>query len=347
MEIQLKPTTPDDVIDLMDASFASAALGAAMELGLFWLLDDQPLESDGVARALGIPPIRCYYWLQLLCRTGLIQRGSKGYEPAAAARSAILAVYDRDSWAVLAEEARQRLSGLYNLACRIRERSSPREVPEGAPPMYVRQMTEDQQRARRFIRMLYDIHHRLAEELAGALDLKGVKRLMDLGGGSGVVSLALARAYPELTAVVVDITNVCAVGREIAVENSLDERVSYHAIDFSRDDLPAGFDVVLECDVNIYTEELFQKVRKSLNPGGRFIIVDQFAPAEGAAPPARLHWAFEHSLVSPEFVFPTAARMQDLLVTTGFQLIGESSFRPEPRPCRRFVEGLVIVEARK
>jgi hypothetical protein len=34
----VNPTTPDDVFELIDGSVASAAVGAAMEHGLFWLL---------------------------------------------------------------------------------------------------------------------------------------------------------------------------------------------------------------------------------------------------------------------------------------------------------------------
>lgn len=37
-----------------------------------------------------------------------------------------------------------------------------------------------------------------------------MRRLMDLSGGSGVVSQALLQRHPELTAAVVDIANVCA-----------------------------------------------------------------------------------------------------------------------------------------
>ncbi len=41
----MKPVTTDDVFDLMDASFTSAALGTALELGLFWLLESRPIEA--------------------------------------------------------------------------------------------------------------------------------------------------------------------------------------------------------------------------------------------------------------------------------------------------------------
>jgi predicted TPR repeat methyltransferase len=197
--------------------------------------------------------------------------------------------------------------------------------------MYLDQMAEDPERARHFTRMLYELHQPLADELAGFLDLSGVDRLMDLGGGSGAMSLALLRRYPKLTVTVVDIANVCAAGSEIAAENSLEDRITFHPADFLQDELPSRFDVVLECDVNVYSEE----------------IVDQFAPAEGVAPPSRLHWAFEGSLTSPEFVFPTAARIQGQLERAGFRLLSEDPIYLKSEACTRFMEGLMVVEARK
>ena len=247
----MKPATPDDVLDLMDAPFAAVAVGAALELGVFWLLDKQPLHSEGVARELGIPPIRCDYWLQLLFQAGLIEQGPRGYEPSSTARAAILDVYSENTWALLAQEARERLPGLRDLPIHIREPGSAWEALGLKAPAYA-QMAEDAERARRFTRMLYELHQPLADELAEFLDLNGVDRLMDLGGGSGVMSLALVRRNPHLTAVVLDIASVCTAGGEIADEHALGDRIAYHAADFLREELPAGFDMVLECDVGVY-----------------------------------------------------------------------------------------------
>jgi len=63
----------------------------------------------------------------------------------------------------------------------------------GRQRSYVERMVEDAARARRFTRMLYEIHEPMAVALAGQLDLRGVGRLMDLGGGSGVVAMDLLR----------------------------------------------------------------------------------------------------------------------------------------------------------
>jgi len=105
------------------------------------------------------------------------------------------------------------------------------------------------------------------------LDLTGVHQLMDVGGGSGVVSIALLRKYPDLAATVIDIENVCIAGREIAGENSLSERITYHPANFTQDDLPGGFDMIMLCDVGVFGEEFFLRLWKSLNPGGRLVIV--------------------------------------------------------------------------
>ncbi len=194
--------------------------------------------------------------------------------------------------------------------------------------------------------MLHELHQPLAAELVARLDLGGVNSLMDLGGGSGVVSLAFLRRYPRLRATVVDITNVCDAGREIAAEYSLADRITYHAADFLRDELPSGFDMVLECDVNVYSVPLFRRVRDSLNSGGRFVVVDQLAPAEGVAPAARVHWALEGSLRDPSFQFPTAAMIRDQLHEAGFRNLSESSLPSAPSSCSRMSGGMVVIEAR-
>ena len=97
MESTMRPSSADDVLDLMDVSFHSAALGAALELGLFWLLDDQPLDAEQVAQELAIPLKRCRYWLQLLGQIGLIEEDPGGYQLSSTARVGILEAYSRET----------------------------------------------------------------------------------------------------------------------------------------------------------------------------------------------------------------------------------------------------------
>jgi SAM-dependent methyltransferase len=331
----------------MDAPFRSVALSTAMELGLFWMLEDSPTDAVGVAVALGIPMARCRYWLQLLEDAGLLERDGTVYKPSEVARHSILRVLSQESWALLAEETRRRLPSLRDLTLHIRDSGSVWPALGLEPPMFYADMAKDPELAARFTRMLYELHEPLATDLSTRLNLQGVTRVMDLGGGSGVMSMALLRLHPRLNAVVVDIANVCAAGRRIAEANELQDRISYHPADFLTDDLPSGFDMVLECDVDVYSEALISKIWDALKPGGRFVIIDQLAPEEGTAPPTRVHWAFRGSLGDPRFRFLTADEVKAQLVKAGFEISSETPLPVVPEGPERVTRGMIMIEARK
>jgi len=322
--MSIKPKTTEEVFELLDASFTSAALGTAMELGLFWFLDKKPLNVKGISKELEIPVNRCRYWLQLLIKTGLIEKIPGGYAPTSKARTTILDAYGQETWAFLAREGRERFPAINDLPVNIRKPGSAWEAQGLTPPNYFTRLVESPERARSFTRMLYEIHLPMADEIAKILNMKKVTRLMDLGGGSGVVSIALLRKYSNITSVVIDIENVCKAGREIAKENSLQDRINYYEADFIHDDIPSGFDMILVCDVNVYSLEIFNKIKKALNSDGRLVIIDQFAPADNVAPRSRVHWAFQSSMINPDSAFPTADKVKTMLEGLGFKIFSEN-----------------------
>lgn len=335
--------TTDDIFDLMDSYVAAAALGAAMELGMFWLLEGGPLSAQEIARELQIPYRRCHYWLQVLESTGLIASEETGYALTSTARTAVLEVFSQETWSYLAAEGRGRLPAVLNLANRVREPISTWEAQGLQAPDYVTQIMESPERAERFTKMLYEIHQSLAEEIANALNLEGVRKVLDLGGGSGVVSTALLRRNPDLTATILDIPNVCVVGRQIARENGMDERITYLEADLLKDDLPSGYEVILQCDVGLSDEAYLRKIRSLLEPGGKLVIVDQFESSEGVMPRQWMYWAFLASMGDPDYEFGTSAELTESLREVGFEILTELTL-----PGRRFLtwdHDWVLVEA--
>lgn len=317
----MKPETTEDVLELMGGSIVSAALGAAMEWGVFWYLAEKPLPAANVARSLNIPLNRCHHWLQILCRLGLLEESEEGYAASGIAREAILNAQSQDTWAFQAYEDRRSSFYVQDLALNIGKPISTWQAVNLPPADYFQQVQEDPDYSARFTRKLYEIHIPLAEQLANILDLQGVKMLLDLGGGSGVVSFALLRKQHNLTSVVVDVENVCRAGREIASENKLEKRITYLVADFMQDDLPAGFDMVMLCDAGSFSEHLFRKIYDALNPEGRLVIVDKFSPDRTSAPPSRLSSAFLDSLKHPaeSINFTTAEAVQNRLQQAGFR----------------------------
>jgi len=314
--------TKEEIYGLLYASTPSVALGTAIETGLLWILAEKPLDGAGVAQALNIPLKRCHYWLQILHLLGILENNSGGFAPSALVREAILDVHSQESWQHLALDERERSNGVQNLPLYISEPGSiwtAQGLPK--PKDYVEKMRVNPERAREFTRMLFEVHQHLANQIAELLDMTGVQRMMDLGGGSGVVSMALLRKYPALSATIVDIENVCIAGREIAEEEGLSDRISYHPADFATSEFPTGFDLVLQCDVGVYFMALYQKLWRSLKPGGRLIFVEHFSSAENSAPATRVEWTFLDSLHNPDFCFPTAAQVKAQLTEIGFEIL--------------------------
>lgn len=332
-------TTNEEVYALLHAPAASAALGAAITKGLLWMLAEKPMSGEEVVQALNIPGKRGHYWLQYLQSFGILESVPQGYVPSSVARTAILDTYRRESWQHLVVDEQEKDACVHGLPQFISEPGSLWTIQglEG-PINYVGRMRASPERAREFTRMLFQVHRDLANQVAELLDLTGVERMMDLGGNSGVISMALLRKHPALTSTVVDIENVCVAGREIAEEEGLSDRISYHPAEFDTDEFPSGFDLVLQCDVAKYGIQLLRKLHRSLKPGGRLIFVDHFSPAENLAPTTNIEWTFLDSLHDPNFGFPTLDEVRTRLVQAGFKVSDEY---------QTLGKGLVVFQAHK
>jgi SAM-dependent methyltransferase len=257
----------EGVLALLDGYISSAMLIAAMEHGLFWLLEKRSRTPEEIAETLNLPLGRCRYWLQYLSTLGFITLESGKYSLTGKSRSGITDAFSQNTWSLLAGEARERFPPFQYFSPYLADPDSMWGWTGLEPPEYVQQMKADPARARRFTQMLYEIHQDLANGIAQQLNLTGVDRIMDLGGGSGVVTIALE-------ALIVDIPNVCDAGAEIVEAEGLSDRVQFLPADFLHDTLPVDFPLILECDVGVYNEIIFEKVRASLRPDGRYIILD-------------------------------------------------------------------------
>lgn len=119
-----------------------------------------------------------------------------------------------------------------------------------------------------------------APAMAAALDLAGVRRVLDVGGGSGGYSVALARAKPDLQATVLDLPEVTALTRSYVKAAGLEGRIVTVDGDIFKDRFGEGFDLVLISSiVHIYNAvenvAMFKKARAALRPGGR-VVVQEF-----------------------------------------------------------------------
>jgi (2Fe-2S) ferredoxin/SAM-dependent methyltransferase len=112
-----------------------------------------------------------------------------------------------------------------------------------------------------------------------ALGAGSVKRMLDVGGGSGAYAIAFAKANPQLTAVVLDLPTVLTITRGHIDEAELATRVSTREGDLRKDDFGKDYDLVFLSSICHMlgpdgNRELLARAAKALGPGGRVVVQD-------------------------------------------------------------------------
>ncbi len=127
------------------------------------------------------------------------------------------------------------------------------------------------------------------QDILETLDLDGVKKLLDVGGGSGAYSIAFAKHNPQLRAEILDLEAVCKIADRHIEQAGLKDRVktvvgNYHTADYG-----SGFDMVFMSSIlhiNSPDENLaiLRKSYDCLNVGGKVVIKDNILDADKTSP---------------------------------------------------------------
>ena len=119
-----------------------------------------------------------------------------------------------------------------------------------------------------------------------ALNLRGVKRALDLGGGPGTYGIELAKRGIEV--ILFDLPNTVGIAREM-IQKAGVKNIAFRGGDFHFDDIGNGYDLVLMSQVlhshsALANLALLGKVFDALAPKGT-IAIHEFALAEDRASP--------------------------------------------------------------
>ena len=118
-----------------------------------------------------------------------------------------------------------------------------------------------------------------AAALAASVDFSTRQRLLDVGGGTGSWSIAIARAHPHVSATVFELPAVAAVAHIRISEARLGSRIDVVHGDAMDGALPTGYDTCLLANVIHYyspaeNQTLLRHVHAATAPGGVLLLVD-------------------------------------------------------------------------
>jgi cyclopropane fatty-acyl-phospholipid synthase-like methyltransferase len=119
-----------------------------------------------------------------------------------------------------------------------------------------------------------------APRIAALFDGANLNAMLDLGGGSGAYTIAMAQRFPQLRAVLCDRDDQALdLARRRIEAAGLQDRVQTRKMDILMDDFGDDYDLVFLFSVLCTLSErrgkaLLKRVQEALNPGGRVVIRD-------------------------------------------------------------------------
>jgi acetylserotonin N-methyltransferase len=174
-------------------------------------------------------------------------------------------------------------------------------------------------------RALHGLSFATAVGTARSGDFRGVRRLLDIAGGAGTFSIALALRYPDIHCTVAELPAVCQVTQRYIKHYGVEMQVDTTPLNMFFDSWPTGFDGVLLSNVlhdwGVQHRALLLKLAfDSLPPTGRIFVNEMLMSDTGDGPlgPALFNLNMRVGTMGKQF---TASELRAALEAAGFKQV--------------------------
>lgn len=297
-----EPWNQGKLLSLSGSYWKAFTLHAGVALGVFTCIDGDMVRIGRLAAVLGADRRGLAALLNALTAMGLLVHEGESFGNTPEAREFLvkgsnkyigdLILHHRDivqPWSRLVEAVRN-----------------------GGP---VRDEGEKKSGRENFLKGMFVSAMGVAPLLAKELDLKGRRRLLDLGGGPGTFAIHFCLKNPQLRGTVFDLPSSEPVARETINRFGVAERVDFQAGDYHRDSIEGTYDMVWMSHV-LHSEDpdgcraILEKAVACLEPGG-LLFVHEFI--------------LEETMDGP--LFPALFYLNMLVNTRGGRAYSESELR--------------------
>ena len=296
---------PTPIFEHFRGSYSTELLTAAVEhLGLFRILAQEPLLAETLQSRLGLAPRAFVVLVTAMRAMKLVDVDSTHrLQLSSIAREHLVpgAEFHVGDYVGLAANS----PGVLAMVNRLRSNQLARAAESDAGAAFIfreglESAMETEQSARRLTLALAGRAKNVAPVLAQRVHF-GNETLLDVGGGTGIYSIACLRNHPGLKAIVFDRPEVLKVAAEFATQYGVANRLECRAGDMFADPLPSADAILLSNVLHDWDvpecELLVNRCARSLRPGGRLLIHDVFLNDELDGPlPVALYSASLFSL---------------------------------------------------
>lgn len=275
---------PTSIFEHFRGSYGTELLTAAVEhLSVFRILSEGPLTFDDLREKLGLAPRAFVVLTTALRAMKLIEvDGNQCLTLSGISREHLIpsGEFFVGDYVGLAANS----PGVLEMAGRLKSNrlAQAEKADAGAAFIYregLESAMEVEASARRLTLALAGRAKNVAPVLARKIPF-GNETLLDVGGGTGIYSVACLRQYPDLKAIIFDRPEVLKVTKEFAEHYEVADRLECQPGDMFADPLPKADAILLSNVLHDWDvpecEQLVARCADALNPGGRLLIHDVF-----------------------------------------------------------------------
>lgn len=282
--LNVPPLDPAPIFDSFRGHYGSGLLIAAVaHFRIFERLRKGSQSFDALRGELGLEPRPATVLLTALRAMGLLALDAAGWFELTAMSREFLGGPPFDVSGYIGLDADN--PNVQNMVERLRTNRPAGMKPEevGAAFIYregIASAMEKEAEARRLTLALAGRARNVAPVLAERLPLTQARVLLDVGGGTGLYSIAYLRKNSHLRAIVWDRPEVLKVAAELAATQGVADRLECRAGDMFADPVPRA-DVMLlsnvlhDWDVP-QCQQLIDRCAAALPPGGQLLVHDVF-----------------------------------------------------------------------
>jgi ubiquinone/menaquinone biosynthesis C-methylase UbiE len=308
------PVTPDSIMEVARGFMAAKHLFAACSIGIFEALADGPAPLAQIAARAGISERAARISADAMVALGFLDVEHGRYSNGAEAGTFLAGRTPADLRPVLRFWDLVSYPAWTQLEPALRGRWAPQQLSPELQEVFsagVEALTAAP-----------------AQALAAAYDFTTHRRLLDVGGGTGSITAAIARRHPQIQATVLERAEVVPLAQRRIQAAGLQSRISAVAGDAVQGPYPAGHDVVLIANlIHYFTPEqnrrLLELARSAVSDGGRVLLVDFWTdPAHTSPVPAAL-MAGEFAVLQEHGDVYSADEVRDWLGRTRWRFLDQ------------------------
>ncbi len=317
------PVVDDTLIwDAWLGLYKTPAMSVALELDIFESLDAQPDSPDGLAerRDFDVRGLRAL--LPMLMQMGVLALHGGLYQLTEAGKQYMLksspfcwhGLFKRLSATLVAHKL------LLETINKERARAAKNRPVDGWESGHV-----DMPLAKDVTAFMHSHSAPAAYGMARTCDFSGIRKVLDVGGGSGVFSIALAGLRPDIYCSIMELPTICEVAQQYIDEAGVTAQVDTVIVDMFRAPWPLGFDAHFFSNVfhdwSVETcIELAKKSYTALPPGGCILLHEMLLDDSGTAPAHAVAFSLLMAMGTLGQQF-TLKQLRDILEEAGFRKV--------------------------